>query len=271
MNLEALQTLLIDGDGVLWRSDEAIPGLKRFFSVLENRNIEWALLTNNSTRSADQYIEKMRIFGITASVSKIFSSGTVTTIYLRERFTDGGAVYVIGESGFKKTLSENGFVVHDGDKLPSGIVAVVVSLDRYLTYDKLKIASLLIRNSVPFIATNIDRTLPTPNGLTPGTGSTLAALIAATEIEPTVIGKPGPMLYKTAMASLKADPSTTAMLGDRLETDILGAQRIGIGTIVVLTGIATRKELSASDIQPDFVYENIAELADALEIVTTSD
>lgn len=270
MDLKALQTLLIDGDGVLWRTDEAIPGLRRFFNVLESRNIEWALLTNNSTRSADQYVEKMRNFGIDASVSKIFSSGMVTTTYLREHFADGGAVYVIGETGFKQTLIENGFIVLDGDELPTNVVAVVVSLDRNLTYDKLKITSLLIQNGAPFIATNIDRTLPTPNGLTPGTGSTLAALIAVTEIEPTVIGKPEPMLYQTAMKSLKADPATTAMLGDRLETDILGAQRIGIGTIVVLTGITTCEELSTSEIQPDFVYESIAELADALAIVTTS-
>lgn len=270
MNLEALQTLLIDGDGVLWRSDEAIPGLHRFFNVLEDRGTDWALLTNNSTHAVGQYVEKMGNFGIKASASKIFSSGTVTATYLGQRFSDGDALYVIGESGFKQTLTETGFVVHDGDEQTDDIVAVVLSLDRELTYNKLKVATLLIRGTVPFIATNTDRTLPTPNGLIPGTGSILAALAAATGIEPTVIGKPEPMLYKTAMEHLNADPKTTAMLGDRLETDILGAQRIGICSIAVLTGITTRDQLETSDIQPDYVYESIAELADILETIATS-
>ena len=266
MSLESLKTILIDGDGVLWRSDEPIPGLSRFFDVLEQRSIDWALLTNNSTRTAEQYVEKVRGFGLQCSAEQIFSSGTATATYLRKHFKPGDGLYVVGAPGFKQTLAGAGFVVHDGEgeQSPPDIAAVVASIDRDLTYGKLKVATLLIRSGKPFIATNIDRTFPSPEGLVPGTGAVIAALTAATDVSPTVMGKPELPIFEAALKGLDAEPATTAVLGDRLETDILGGQRAGVTTIAVLTGITTRDELATSDIIPDYVFESIAELADAL-------
>jgi 4-nitrophenyl phosphatase len=267
--LDSIRTLLIDGDGVLWRAEEGIPGLKPFFDILTQRGIEWGLLTNNASRTTEQYVDKLSNFGVETTTSRIFTSATVSASYLSANFNQGDALFVIGEPSLKSTLSQAGFIVHDDEQLPSEIAAVIVSIDRQISYDKLKHAALLIHGGAPFIATNVDRTLPTPNGQLPGTGSIVAAVTAATEVEPIVIGKPESHLYVAAMEHLRADPATTAMLGDRLETDIYGAQRMGIGTIAVLTGITTQAQIDASGIKPDVVYPSIAEFANALELADT--
>ncbi len=265
MNLKTLQTLLIDGDGVLWRGDEPINGLQHFFAVLEERGIRWGLLTNNSTRTLDEYVSKFARFGIHATREQVFSSASVTAAWLAERFDAGTPLYIIGESGLRETLTEAGFVVHEGEEQPEQVAAVVVGLDRQVTYARLAVATHLIRGGAPFIGTNPDRTLPTPAGLVPGSGSLLAALEAATDVRPTIIGKPEPTMYRQAMERFHADPETTAMLGDRLETDVLGGQRAGIGTILVLSGATRREMLNHSDVQPDLVFEDIAALAEELE------
>jgi 4-nitrophenyl phosphatase len=264
-----IQTLLIDGDGVLWRADEGIIGIEPFFGVLKQRGIEWGLLTNNASRTAEQYVEKLSRLGVEASMSRIFSSATVTAAYLRANFSTGDDVFVIGEVGVKATLSSAGFRVHDDEQLPDDIAAVIVSIDRQLTYDKLKQAALLIRSGVPFIATNTDGTYPTPDAQYPGSGSIVAAVKTATDVDPLVIGKPEPHLFQAAMGYLRADPASTAMLGDRLETDIFGAQRLGLRTIAVLTGITSLEQIDASEIKPDHVYPSIAELADELKLAGT--
>ena len=138
-------------------------------------------------------------------------------------------------------------------------------MDRGLTFDKAKVATRLILDGAEFVATNTDGTYPTPDGLSPGTGMVIGALQGTTGVTPTVIGKPQQAIFAAALEAMKADKRTTAMIGDRLETDILGAQRLGISTIGVLTGVSTREEMAESDIQPDVVYESIAELAEVLE------
>ncbi len=265
MKLATLQTLLLDGDGVLWRSNDAIPGLNRFFDVLAQRGIGWALLTNNNTRTVDDYVHKLRGFGVEAEASRIFTSSTVTADYVEQRYGHGAPVHVVGMGGLIETLTGAGFRVTHGEEMPPGpVVAVVAGMDRAITHEKIKVAMRLILGGAEFVATNTDGNFPTPDGLSPGTGMVIGALQAVTGVQPTVIGKPQVAIYQAAMRHLGADPSTTAMLGDRLDTDILGAQRAGIGSIAVLTGVITREQLAASEIQPDLVFESIAELADAL-------
>ncbi len=266
MDLTTLQTILIDGDGVLWHSNEAIPGLGHFFDVLEQRGINWALLTNNNTRTVGDYVQKLRDFGIDANKSLVFTSSTVTANYLEQRYGPGSPVHAIGMRGVIETLKDAGFVVSYGKEMPRHrIVAVAAGMDRAITHAKIKVAMRLILDGAEFVATNTDGSFPTPDGLNPGTGMVIGALQAVTGIEPSVIGKPERAIYVAAMRRLDAALATTAMLGDRLETDILGAQRVGIGTIAVLTGITTREQIATSDVQPDLVYESIAELADALK------
>lgn len=265
-NLRSMQTLLIDGDGVLWHDDEPVPGLNPLFRVLDRRGIDWALLTNNATRTAAHYVEKLNGFGIRAGIQNVYTSTTVAAAYLRERFEPGTGMFIVGETGLAEALRGAGFDVFSGEQMPDKpIAAVVVAMDRQLTYAKLDVATHLIRNGAEFIGTNPDRTIPTPAGLSPGAGTMQAAVAAATDVQPVILGKPEPAIFEAAMAHFDARKETTFMLGDRLETDILGAVRAGIGSILVLTGASTREMIAERDYAPDYVFPSIKELAEELE------
>jgi 4-nitrophenyl phosphatase len=265
MDITTLHTLLIDGDGVLWHGNRPVPGLVRFFDVLKERNINWGLLTNNATHTTQSYVEKLGAFGVTAEPSQIFSSGTVTAHYLREDGQSIQSLYVIGQSALKETLEGAGFTVYDGEEEPQHVDAVVASIDRAITYGKLRVAMRMIRAGATYIATNPDTTFPTPEGLSPGSGSIIAAVTAAAGCAPIFMGKPEPTMYQVAMQHFGSDLHNTAMLGDRLDTDILGAKRLGMGAILVLSGISSRKDLTGSSVQPDHIFENTETLADKLE------
>jgi len=265
MNLTDLRTLFIDGDGVLWRGDNAVPGLDHLMEALNARGIDWALLTNNNTRTVQAYVQKLAGFGIVAPASHIFTSSTATADYLLDKYGAGAAIHAVGMSGLIDTLTEAGFNVSTGETFPDHpVVAVAAGMDRAITHDKILVAMRLILGGAEFVATNLDPSFPTPDGLNPGTGMVIGALRTVTQMEPTASGKPERGIYDAARRHLNADPATTAMLGDRLDTDILGAQRAGLATILVLTGVTSREELATSDIQPDMVYESIDELASAL-------
>lgn len=259
-----LRTLLIDGDGVLYRGDEPIRGINHFFDVLRQRGINWGLITNNATKAPDHYVQKLGSYGVNASIEQIFTSATVTADYMRQTFPSGSAIYVIGELGVQQALREAGFIVYTGeDRPPQPVIAVVSGLDRQLTYMKLRIATLLIREGdLPFIATNPDKTFPAKEGIVPGAGATIAALEAATGRTAHVIGKPAPTMYAVAMKALGGEPQTTAMLGDRFDTDIAGALVVGLGTILVLSGVTTRAEAEASEIRTDLIIDDIGALAE---------
>ncbi len=265
MELTHIKNLLIDGDGVLWRGEQPISGLGRFFEVLTRQGIRWGLLTNNSTQTPEAYVEKARQLGIEARKEAIFTSATVTATYLQEHYPTKETLYVIGERGLKQALKEGGFTLYEDEAQPERVAAVVVGMDRQINYQKLTVATRLIRGGADFMATNPDRTFPTPQGIAPGAGSLLAALVASTDVQPQVIGKPEPTIFEKAMQALGGKIETTAMIGDRLETDIEGAQRLGMGTILVLTGVTSRADLARSAIQPDLVLESVSALADALE------
>jgi 4-nitrophenyl phosphatase len=265
MDLSTLRTLLVDGDGVLWRGDRALPGLHRFYEVLKLRGIRWALLTNNNTRTVGQYLDKLARLGVEADAGQVFSSSTVTADYLRKKYGSGTPVHAVGMSGVIETLLNAGFQVSTGEQMPGHAVsAVVAGMDRDFNYAKAEVATRLILGGAEFVATNTDGTYPTPEGLSPGTGWVIGALQGATGVRPTVIGKPEAAIFAAALEAMGAGKATTAMIGDRLETDILGAQRAGIATIGVLTGVTSAEQLASSAIQPDIVFQGIADLAEEL-------
>jgi len=265
MDLSTLTTLMIDGDGVLWRSDEPMPGLRRFFDALDRRGIKWALLTNNNTRTVDDYVQKLGRFGVEIDPSAVFTSSTATAAYLKQAYGEGARVHAVGMRGLIDTLRDAGFVVTTGEEVPPHpVVAVAAGMDRAITHAKIKVAMRLILAGAEFVATNTDPNFPTSDGLSPGTGMVIAALETVSGVAPRVIGKPEPPIYEAAMRHLGANPATTAMIGDRLDTDILGAQRAGIGTIAVLTGVATRAQIAEGDIRPDLIFDSIVELTQAL-------
>ncbi|GAB4478574.1 MAG: HAD-IIA family hydrolase [Anaerolineae bacterium] len=243
-----------------------MPGLSRFFDVLARRGIRWALLTNNSTATVNEYISRLAGFGIPARPEQVVTSAMATARRLSEVYPPGTAFYVIGERGIQAHLEEEGFTIYTGEVLPpQPVAAVVMGLDRSFGYRRLAVATRLVRNGAAFYATNADATFPMPGGIAPGAGALLAALIATTDRQPIVIGKPQPAIYEMALKQLNAPADTAVMLGDRMDTDILGARRFGIPALLVLTGVTRREDLARYDYQPDAVYDDISALAAALE------
>jgi 4-nitrophenyl phosphatase len=245
--------LIIDMDGVLYRGDRPMPGLQEFFAFVRERPIPFVLATNNSTRTPQEYVEKLARMGVRISPEEVLTSGQATARALAREYPPGTRAHVFGSPALRKAVVEGGFVLAD-----DGVELVVASMDRDVTYGKLKRAALLIRGGARFVATNLDPTQPTDEGLVPGTGSLIAALRAATEVEPLVIGKPEPTMFQLAMAQMGAEPGTAATIGDRLDTDILGGRRAGMITICVLSGSSSRAEAEAFG--PDFIFEDIADL-----------
>jgi 4-nitrophenyl phosphatase len=187
--------------------------------------------------------------------------------YLQKRYPAGARLYVIGEPGLKAMIREVGLEILDGtgDDAPESVEAVVVGIDWHVTYDKLAVASRLILRGATYIGTNPDHSFPTADGLVPGTGALLAAIEATTDVHPLVVGKPNSAMFEIALERLGAEPSTTAMVGDRLETDILGGKQAGLHTIAVLSGVTSPEMLAVSRIKPDWVFEHVGALADRLE------
>lgn len=253
--LQQIRHLIIDMDGVLWRGDEPMPGLGDFFAFLKERDIAFMLATNNSSRTPEQYVAKLARFGVDVPVETILTSALVSAAYLADVAPSGSRVYVIGEEGIQKALLERGFILDD-----ETAKYVVVGWDRNLTWDKLATASLLIHDGADFVGTNPDVTYPTERGPVPGNGALLAAVEAATGVEPVVTGKPEPQMYQEALRRMDATPETTAMIGDRLDTDIAGASNAGLTTILVLSGIATEEDVAAASDRPDLVRADIQEL-----------
>ncbi len=258
-NIAKIKHILLDMDGVLWRDNQPIVNLPAIFSKIARRDWHVALVTNNATRTIDQYVQKLHGFGVELPASQIINSAQAAGNYLKKRYPSGGNVFVVGEDALVQSLLEYGFT-HGEDHA----LAVVVALDRDLTYEKLSQATLLIRSGVPFIATNPDRTFPTPQGLVPGTGSILAALEAATETVPVIVGKPAPQMYWFAMERISAKPETTLVVGDRLETDIVGAQELGCLTALVLSGVTPPEKAYSWQPKPHWISPDLSSLLDEI-------
>ena len=250
--LSSLQTLLIDMDGVLYRGPYALPGACELFALIRRYGISYNLITNNSSRTTQQYLGKLRGFGIDVQPEHLLTTGQATAQYLQQVCPQGAPVHVIGEEGLVQPLLEAGFWL---DSQSPGYV--VVGLDMGFNYEKLKVATRAIYSGARLIASNPDVTFPTEEGILPGAGAFLAAIFACTGVNPLVIGKPETRTLEMAMSRLGATRESTAILGDRLETDILAGRRAGIGTIMVLTGISTRADLEVSEIQPDYVFDDL--------------
>ncbi|HQE93805.1 MAG TPA: HAD-IIA family hydrolase [Anaerolineae bacterium] len=259
VDFDAIKGVICDMDGVLWRGETPLPGRHDFFALLEARRIPYILATNNASKTPEQYVEKLASMGIVTNVEHILNSATAAADYLATQAAPGAPVYAIGGAGIREALRLHGFTLTAGDHADY----VVVGWDRDLTWQKLALATLLIRHGAGFIATNPDRTLPLEDGLVPGNGAQIAALIAATDVTPIMAGKPAPLLYERALARMGVTPEATLVIGDRLDTDILGGLRLGMSTALVLSGITQKDELAASPIHPDVVCDDLAALVRA--------
>jgi 4-nitrophenyl phosphatase len=261
-DLAQIRALIIDLDGVLWRGDTPLPGLPEFFVLLRKRHLPFLLASNNATTSPETVQAKLRRMGVEVAISEVLTSSEATATYLLGRLTHGAHLYAIGEAPLRSALEHAGFSLQDR---ADAVEAVVVGLDRQVTWDQLTEATLAIRAGALFVGTNPDVTLPTERGLGPGVGAILAALQAATGAQPMIVGKPEPPMYTQALARLHASPGWTLALGDRVETDVLGGKRAGLLTGLVLTGVTRRQDLPRAAVQPDWVFEDLPELCRALE------
>lgn len=261
-SLGAMRAAIIDMDGVLWEGERPMPGLGEFFAALRQRQVRFVLATNNASRTPDQYVAKLARMGVAVERAEVLTSALAAAQFLRQRAPAGARLFVIGEDGLCQALAEQGFTFCG--LYQAGAAYVVVGMDRGLSWDKLATAAISLRAGAAFIGTNPDTSLPTERGITHGNGAILAALQAATGVAPLIIGKPEPIMYQQAMRRLGADPAETVAIGDRLETDILGAVRAGIASVLVLSGISRREELDGLEYAPTWVMEDILEVTAAL-------
>jgi 4-nitrophenyl phosphatase len=255
-SLAEITHLILDMDGVLYCGSEPMPRLREFFAFLRERRIPFMLVTNNATRTPQERSEMMAAMGAEVLPSEILTSGPAAAQYLRREFPAGTRVHVFGMPALRQAMREEGFIIADDD-----VKVVVASMNREVTYEKIKRAVALIRSGARFIATNLDPNIPSEEGFLPGSGAMVAMLASASERQPTSIGKPESIMYELAMARMGARPETTAAVGDRVATDIVGGQRAGVTTICVLSGASGREEAEAAD--ADFIFDDIAALLDA--------
>ena len=255
-----IKALILDMDGVLWRENDPIGDLNKTFTGFYEAGLKVMLATNNATRTPSQYVEKITSMGGIVEEEQIVNSSMGVAYLLKKRFPQGGPVYAIGEIGLHTALEKASFVQSEQPGL-----AVIGSMDRGISFQKLKIATLLVRSGVPFYFTNPDKTFPIPEGLIPGAGAILSALETSTDQSPIIAGKPFTTLFDFCLERLGTSPEETLVVGDRLETDILGGQRAGCKTAVVLSGIAQQAEIDEWKPSPDLILNELGDLLQALD------
>jgi HAD superfamily hydrolase (TIGR01457 family) len=255
MLADRYDSLLFDLDGVLFRGDESVPGARETLEALRDRGIGLVFLTNNSSRTPEQVAAKLEGFGIRAEAAEVVTSAQATAELLSAR--GGGSVFAIGGEGVLRALSGEGLRLVNGDA--PGADLVVVGIDEGFTYAKLRTACVLIRGGAGFVATNADVTYPAPGGLVwPGAGSLVAAVAAATGREPEVVGKPFPPLFEAALR--RAGGVRPLVIGDRLDTDVEGANRLGWDSLLVLSGVTSAADLGGSEVRPTHVAPDVSAL-----------
>ncbi|MGC8963452.1 MAG: HAD-IIA family hydrolase [Candidatus Bipolaricaulaceae bacterium] len=252
--LNRYKGFLLDIDGVLLAGGRALPGAAQALEELRHEG-KVLLLTNNSTKSRRGTAERLASAGIPATPEEVLPSSYIAARFLRSRF---GAVrfWLIGEEGILAEMAEAGHVLVS----PKEAEWLVVGMDRGLTYEKLALALQALLRGAKLLATNEDPTFPTPEGLVPGAGAVVGALRGMGFPPEFVVGKPSPISFQIALESLGASPKEVLMIGDRLDTDIAGAQTLGMDTALVLSGVTTLADLAKAGIRPTYVAADLLAL-----------
>ncbi len=250
---------LIDMDGVLYRGSELIPGADTFIARLRERDIPFRFLTNNSQRTRRDVVAKLARMGIVVEEEHIYTCAMATARYLAQQ-KPGGTAFVIGEGGLLNALHASGYAVvdHDPDY-------VVVGEGRTFNLELVEAATRMVVAGAKLIATNLDPSCPTDKGVRPGCGALVALLEAATGVKAFSVGKPSPVMMRAARKELGLTTDQTTMIGDTMETDILGGVQLGFRTVLVLSGGARREDLDRYAYRPDLVVSSLAEFADLVE------
>jgi NagD protein len=246
----------MDMDGVLVREEHAVPGADRFLASLREQGTPFLLLTNNSIYTRRDLAARLRASGLDVPEEAIWTSALATARFLEDQ-RPGGSAFVIGEAGLTTALHDAGYTLTDRD--PD---YVVLGETRTYSFERITRAIRLICGGARFIATNPDSTGPTPDGPLPATGSVAALISKATGVEPYYVGKPNPLMMRSALNALDAHSETTAMIGDRMDTDIVSGLEAGLETILVLTGLTTREEAESHPYRASRIVESVADLVE---------
>ena len=249
----------MDMDGVLVHEQAVIPGADRFVGRLRELGRPFLVLTNNSMYTPRDLAARLRRNGLDVPEGAIWTSAMATASLLESQ-RPGGSAYVIGEAGLTTALHELGYTLTDKD--PD---YVVLGETRTYSFVRITHAIRLVLAGARFIATNPDPTGPAPEGLLPATGSVAALISRATGVAPYFVGKPNPLMMRYALNAIGAHSETTAMIGDRMDTDIVAGLEAGMHTILVLTGLTTRDEVDSYPYRPSRIVESVADLVAEIE------
>lgn len=259
--LMGTNTWLTDMDGVLVREEAMIPGAARLLELWRERGQRFLVLTNNSMYTPRDLSARLARSGLEVRESELWTSALATAEFLRDQ-SAGHRAYVIGEAGLTTAMHEAGFVLTDTD-----CDYVVLGETRTYSFEAITKAIRLIDGGARFIATNPDTTGPSPEGPLPATGAVAAMISAATKTakQPYVVGKPNPMMFRSALNRIGAHSETTAMLGDRMDTDIIAGMEAGLSTLLVLSGVTKREQVEQFPFRPTAVMESVQDLVNLLE------
>lgn len=249
---------LTDMDGVLVHEEHALPGAAEFITRLREREIPFQILTNNSIYTPRDLAARLRASGIEVAEGEIWTSALATASFLADQ-VPGGSAYVIGEAGLTTALYEQGYILTSSQ--PD---YVVLGETRTYSFSAITRAIRLIENGARFIATNPDVTGPSVEGPLPATGAVAAMITAATKREPYFVGKPNPVMIRTALNRINAHSEHTAMIGDRMDTDVVAGMEAGLRTYLVLTGSTKVEEVESFPYRPTAVMDGIKDLVELI-------
>jgi NagD protein len=253
-----IRSWLMDMDGVLVREQSAIAGADRFLERLREKGLPFLVLTNNSTYTQRDLAARLRATGLEVPEEAIWTSALATADFLASQ-RPGGTAFTIGEAGLTTALHGVGYTLTDRE--PD---YVVLGETRTYSFERIAHAIRLVARGARFIATNPDPTGPTPDGPLPATGAVAALISRATGVDPYFVGKPNPLMMRSALNAIDAHSETSAMVGDRMDTDVVSGLEAGMHTVLVLTGITARAEAERFPFRPSRIVDSIADLIDEL-------
>ncbi len=254
MKHREIRSWLMDMDGVLVHEEHPIPGAADFLARLRERGLPFLVLTNNSIYTRRDLSARLAASGLEVPEEAIWTSALATADFL-QRQRPNGTAFAIGEAGLLTALHSAGYTLTERD--PD---YVVLGETRTYSFERIAQAIRLIVGGARFIATNPDPTGPTPDGPLPATGSVAALISRATGVDPYFVGKPNPLMMRSALNAIDAHSETTAMVGDRMDTDVVSGLEAGMHTVLVLTGSTSRDQAEAFPYRPSRIVESIADL-----------
>jgi NagD protein len=256
MTRREIRSWLMDMDGVLVHEERAIPGADRFLTRLSETGTPFLVLTNNSIYTRRDLSARLRASGLEVPEESIWTSALATARFLEDQ-RPGGSAFVIGEAGLTTALHQAGYTLTE--RAPD---YVVLGETRTYSFERITLAIRLIVNGARFIATNPDNTGPSPDGPLPATGSVAALISRATGVQPYFVGKPNPLMMRSALNAIDAHSETTAMIGDRMDTDVVAGLEAGLETILVLTGVTTAGDTERFPYRPARIVDSVADLVE---------